>query len=48
MSNEPTTAVTAESVSAANPITTETTKTLAETPSVPPGSKSSAPRCWHP
>lgn len=32
MSNEPTTAVTAESVSAANPITTETTKTLAETP----------------
>lgn len=31
MSNEPTTAVTAESVSAANPITTETTKTLAET-----------------
>lgn len=32
MSNEPTTAVTAESVSAANPITTETTKTPAETP----------------
>ena len=32
MSNEPTTAVTAESVSAANPITTETTKTRAETP----------------
>ena len=32
MSNEPTTALTAESVSAANPITTETTKTPAETP----------------
>lgn len=32
MSNEPTTAVTAESVSAANPTTAETTKTLAETP----------------
>lgn len=32
MSNEPTTAVTAESVSAANPITTETTKTPAEIP----------------
>lgn len=32
MSNEPTTAVTAESVSAANPITTETTKTPAGTP----------------
>lgn len=32
MSNEPTTALTAESMSAANPITTETTKTPAETP----------------
>lgn len=34
MSNEPTTALTAESVSATNPITPETaaTKTLAETP----------------
>lgn len=32
MNNEPTTALTAESVSAANPITTETTKTPAETP----------------
>ena len=32
MSNEPTTALTAESVSAANPITTETTKTPAEIP----------------
>lgn len=32
MSNEPTTALTTESVSAANPITTETTKTPAETP----------------
>lgn len=31
MSNEPTTALTAESVSATNPITTETTKTPAET-----------------
>ena len=32
MNNEPTTAVTAESVSATNPTTTETTKTPAETP----------------
>lgn len=32
MSNEPTTALTAESVSATNPTTTETTKTPAETP----------------
>lgn len=32
MSNEPTPALTAESVSATNPITTETTKTPAETP----------------